>query len=91
MALIIPFPIVSDANPWGEGFLVTQKSVLPQPIISLKKWNSKNRFLCSFDLSLSFMGGLGSGEVGRQKTFVFFQVGNFGFYLKCHHWAPLGV
>lgn len=89
MALIIPFPIVSDANPWGEGFLVTQKSVLPQPIISLKKWNSKT----VSSVPLIFLCPLweDSAQVGRQKTFVFFQVGNFGFYLKCHHWAPLGV
>lgn len=37
MVLITPFPIVSDPDPWGQGFLVTQKPVLPHPVISLKK------------------------------------------------------
>lgn len=45
MVLIIPFPIVSDPNPWGKGFLVTQKPVLPHQIISLKNMGQQNYFL----------------------------------------------
>lgn len=56
MVLITPFPIVSDPDPWGQGFLVTQKPVLPHPVISLKKMGEQDCFLLSFDLSLCSRG-----------------------------------
>lgn len=77
MVLIIPFPIVSDPNPWGKGFLVTQKPVLPHQIISLKNMGEQNYFLLFFGLFLSFMEWFSSNKVGTQ-TFSS-QVGNFCF------------
>ena len=77
MVLIIPFPIVSDPNPWGKGFLVTQKPVLPHQIISLKDMGEQNYFLLFFDLFLSFLERFSSNKVGAQ-TFSS-QVGNFCF------------
>ena len=69
MVLITPFPIVSDPDPWGQGFLVTQKPVLPHPVISLKKMGEQDCFLLSFDLFLPLLERFCSNKVGRQ-TFL---------------------
>ena len=66
MVLITPFPIVSDPDPWGQGFLVTQKPVLPHPVISLKKMGEQDCFLLSFDLFLPLLERFSSNKVGRQ-------------------------
>ena len=69
MVLITPFPIVSDPDPWGQGFLVTQKPVLPHPVISLKKMGEQDCFLLSFDLFLPLLERFSSNKVGRQTFF----------------------
>lgn len=67
--LITPFPIVSDPDPQGQGFLVTQKPIFPHPVISLKKMGEQDCFLLSFDLFLPLLERFSSSKVGRQ-TFL---------------------
>lgn len=67
--LITPFPIVSDPDPRGQGFLVTQKPIFPHPVISLKKMGEQDCFLLSFDLFLPLLERFSSSKVGRQ-TFL---------------------